>query len=469
MKRLVYFLAAVAALCVASWWVCPAQGQEASNWHWTDARNAKSVVRIVSMEATRSGNEPQMAMGSGCLVGGYGTARVLTAAHVVRGAVEIQVHLYDSRWFLGKVVALDNTKDLAMIDLGKVADVEPAQIEFRTRPSVGDAMWMLGFGPDHRLSVDTGPVKRFVTMGGNSPAMDISAHARQGDSGGPVFNADGKVVGVISGKNDEPTVIAPTCYGWFSTGQPTTAADRPTVLEFTASWCPSCNSGETLAEVANVTQAGYRVQRINVDENMTLATQYHVSLLPCFVILHRGREVQRFSGVPVRGHLLNMIRRVRPQAYTGIVPDKIDVDPGHLRPIPESAKMVPVPEAVQPMQCGPGGCGPGGCPIGGGQSPGRRPGFGANRDGVEINGLLPWNRQRQAKPPVIVNVPPPAVPLPDPATRSQLDGIQAQLDAQQQQQQQPPTEPDYSGLVIGLCIAAGLVVGVVLFYIVGKN
>jgi len=56
--------------------------------------------------------------------------------------------------------------------------------------------------------------------------------------------------------------------------------------------------------------------------------------------------------------------------------------------------------------------------------------------------------------------------------------VQAQLDAIQAQLKQPPLlspeppakpEPDYSGLIIGLCVAGGLFVGVILFYVVGKN
>ncbi len=471
MKRWLIWAALVALGVWAAGFVCYAYGQEVqqSRWHWGDARQAKSVVRIVG-----AGDGNQQVRGSGVIVQWCGRPMVLTAAHVVRGVKNIIVHLHDRRWFVGKINAIDNTKDLALIDLGKVQDVEAAEIEYRTPPATGEELTLLGFGSDDRLAYDTGAVRRYMTMGSaNARAVDIPCHARPGDSGGPVYNQAGKVVGVVSGANDEPTVIAPICYGWFKDGerQVADAAEKPVLLDFYADWCEPCRNMSP--EVATVTQAGYTVRRVNVDREPEVARQYSVTSLPCFVVVHRGREIERRVGTLPRGRLLAWIRGVRvvQRTYTGTLPNRVIVDPGHLRPIPpadeckpdpEAAKLIPIPE---PMQCGPNGC-----PIGGGQILGRRPGLGANKEGIEINGLLPWNRQKTPKPPVIVNVPPPAPTGPDPAVQAQLDSIQAQLNQPPLPQKQPvEPEPDYSGLIIGLCIAGGLAVGIFLFYVVGKN
>jgi len=446
-------------------WTAQVFGQQASNWHWGDARQHRSVVRIVGAEGGG-----RAVRGSGVVVTWNNRPVVLTAAHVVRGLRTIIVHLHDRTWYVGKVTALDNTRDIALIDLGEVQGLEPAEVEYQSPPAKGEELTITGFGSDDRLAYDTGAVRQFVSMGApRASAIDLPCHARPGDSGGPVFNKAGKVVGVVSAANAEPSAIISMCYGWFPKGQDqqrvVTEEEPPVLLDFYADWCQPCK--DMGPEVDRLVQTGYTVRRINVDEEPEAAARYVVTSLPCFVLLHRGREVERVVGRVPGSRLISMFRRVRVthKVYTGPVPDRVIVDPGHLRPIP----LVPIPEAdnatlpVVPKQCGPEGCSP--------AQQQRRPGLGANRDGIEINGLLPWNRQKAQKPPVIVNVPPPALQQPtgpDPAIQAQLDSIQAQLN---QPQLLPPEEPkpDYSGLFLGIAIAAGLVVGVVLFYVVGKN
>jgi len=446
------------AVIVGVLWTAHVFGQE-SRWHWGDARQAKSVVRIIGV-----GDGNQQVRGSGVIVQWRGRPVILTAAHVVRGVKSIIVHLHNRRWFVGRVTAIDNTKDLALIDLGDVKDVEAAEIEYRTPPAKGEELTLLGFGSDDRLAYDTGTVRQYVTMGSaDARAVDIPCHARPGDSGGPVYNQAGKVVAVVSGANDGPCVIAPICYGWFKDeAKQVAAADKPVLLDFYADWCQPCR--DMGSEVATVIQAGYTVRRVNVDREPELAERYQVTGLPCFVVIHGDREIGRQEGALPSGRLLAWIRgvRVTQRAYTGTVPDRVVVDPGHMRPIP----MVPVewPESEQQAQVESTQCGPGGCPIGGGQILGRRPGLGANKEGIEVNGLLPWNRQKTPEPPVIVNVPPPAPSQPvgpDPAVQAQLDAIQAQLNQPPLLPPEPPVEPEPEFNAWFAVIAAALGFGIV--------
>lgn len=341
------------ALLVFAVFGVSALGQE-SRWHWGDAREHPAVVRIVcpGQGAVR---------GSGVVVLWNRRPVVLTAAHVVRGASTIVVHLHDRRWFQGAVIAIDNTKDLALIDLGTVVGLEPAEVEAVQPPKEGEELTLFGFGSDDRIAYDTGPIRRFVSMGSaTATAVDLPCHARPGDSGGPVFNGAGKVVAVVSAASNEPSAIVAIVYGWM----PTAASDYA-------------------------------------------------------------------------------------------APEKLVVDPGHLSADP--GKLVAVPLVTKPAQCGPGGC-----PLPQ-QQPQRRPGLGVNKNGCEINGLLPWNRQK--------DIPPPVPAGPDPATKAQLDAIQAKLNVPPPPPPAPPEEPkeDYTALIAVLLFLAGGAVAFFIYYVIQKK
>ena len=44
-------------------------------------------------------------------------------------------------------------------------------------------------------------------------------------------------------------------------------------------------------------EAGYSVERINVDERPNVARKYGIGVIPCFVVVQRGREIDRITGV----------------------------------------------------------------------------------------------------------------------------------------------------------------------------
>jgi hypothetical protein len=76
--------------------------------------------------------------------------------------------------------------------------------------SGGERLESAGYGPDGQLAVNSGLFQGYrrtmQTPNGPDDWMVISGHARGGDSGGPIFNSNGKVVGVLWGTDGAEVV-----------------------------------------------------------------------------------------------------------------------------------------------------------------------------------------------------------------------------------------------------------------------
>jgi serine protease Do len=142
--------------------------------------------------------QPRQGMGSGFIVDADGT--ILTNAHVVEGADEVRVRLIDRREFKGKVVGADKATDIAVVKieakgLPVVKLGDPSQIK------VGE--WVLAIGSPFGFenTVTAGIVSatsRSLPDGTYVPFIQTDAAVNPGNSGGPLFNLKGEVIGINS-------------------------------------------------------------------------------------------------------------------------------------------------------------------------------------------------------------------------------------------------------------------------------
>ncbi len=137
------------------------------------------------------------ARGSGFIVDADGT--VVTNNHVVKDAISVEVTLDDGTQLPAKVIGRDPRTDIAVlriaaghklpfISLGESNDVRPGQ-------------WVVAMGNPFGLggSVTAGIVSargRDIGSGPYDSFIQVDAPINQGNSGGPLFTQDGKVVGV---------------------------------------------------------------------------------------------------------------------------------------------------------------------------------------------------------------------------------------------------------------------------------
>ena len=153
-----------------------------------------AVARIIAPE--RNG----VSFGSGTLVyaeGEYGL--VVTNWHVVRDASdEIQVAFSDGFRSPATVAKVDRDWDLAALVVWRPR-AEPVSLA-QVAPRPGDALTIAGYGSGNYRSA-RGRCTQYVAPAVDLPfeMVELSTQARQGDSGGPIFNDRNELAGVLFG------------------------------------------------------------------------------------------------------------------------------------------------------------------------------------------------------------------------------------------------------------------------------
>ncbi|NUZ07150.1 Do family serine endopeptidase [Piscinibacter koreensis] len=140
--------------------------------------------------------QPFRGMGSGFIVTSDGL--ILTNAHVVREAKEVTVKLSDRREYAAKVLGIDTTTDIAVLridakGLPTVRLGDPKQIE------VGDPVLAIGAPYGLEQTATQGIVSaKGRSLPGDAvvPFIQTDAAVNPGNSGGPLFDGSGAVVGI---------------------------------------------------------------------------------------------------------------------------------------------------------------------------------------------------------------------------------------------------------------------------------
>ncbi len=140
--------------------------------------------------------QPFRGQGSGFIVSADGL--ILTNAHVVRNAKQVTVKLSDRREFAAKVLGSDASTDIAVLkidahDLPTVSFGDPKAVQ------VGD--WVLAIGAPYGFEQTA--TQGIVSAKGRSlpgenvvPFIQTDAAVNPGNSGGPLFDAEGRVIGI---------------------------------------------------------------------------------------------------------------------------------------------------------------------------------------------------------------------------------------------------------------------------------
>jgi len=144
---------------------------------------------------------PSHGIGSGFIISSDGY--VLTNAHVVSDASEVTVKLTDRREFPAKVVGVDKRTDVALI---KIAATGLPFVHFGDPALIKPGQWAIAIGSPFGFenSVTAGVVSatgRTLPDDSNSsyvPFIQTDAAVNPGNSGGPLFNVDGQVIGINS-------------------------------------------------------------------------------------------------------------------------------------------------------------------------------------------------------------------------------------------------------------------------------
>lgn len=173
-----------------------AAGPSQAPWQATGPRTHESIARIVHHEA--SGNS----IGSGTFVGSSaGRGYVLTCAHLFESEGQTEVQLAGQS-LAARIIAMDRPHDLVLLEtqggVGRVVET--------TELTATGLLSACGFGSTGELRCIRGSVTGFSTVNGaTAPSVRMRGAVRSGDSGGPVFDAAGKLVAVVWGQRDGET------------------------------------------------------------------------------------------------------------------------------------------------------------------------------------------------------------------------------------------------------------------------
>jgi serine protease Do len=153
------------------------------------------VIQAKSRDATE--------IGSGVLISADG--KIMTAAHLVHGAAEVAVRFLGGRTVAARVVASELAADLSLVQLDQVPPgLKAGSLANSDQVRVGDQVIVVGapYGLSHALSVGwisaRWPPSTMYKAIPLAEFFQTDASINTGNSGGPMFNMAGEVIGIVS-------------------------------------------------------------------------------------------------------------------------------------------------------------------------------------------------------------------------------------------------------------------------------
>lgn len=167
------------------------------------ARSVVEVVVTLTTEQGPFGPQTQQAQGSGFVYDTKG--HLITNAHVVEGADSVKVLFADGSTYPATVVGTDAASDVAVIEItAPASQLHPLTLADSSKVKVGDAVVAVGapFGLANTITSGiVSALNREITSPDDTPiegAIQTDAAINHGNSGGPLFDAGGRVIGVNS-------------------------------------------------------------------------------------------------------------------------------------------------------------------------------------------------------------------------------------------------------------------------------
>jgi S1-C subfamily serine protease len=167
-----------------------------------------SVVVIFTEERGYSREKPGETLTSGNLGSGFVISEdglIMTAAHVVQVADEVMVQFLDGTQAGAKVMGVDKTADVALLKLDELpSKIVVAKMGNSDKVQVGDQVFVVGapHGLFHTLTVGYISGRRNPVSLSNKllplEFLQTDAAINTGNSGGPMFNQKGEVIGIVS-------------------------------------------------------------------------------------------------------------------------------------------------------------------------------------------------------------------------------------------------------------------------------
>lgn len=127
---------------------------------------------------------------------------LVTSAHVLKGAVKVYVQNVEGKDFLAEVVHKDLESDIALLKINDADFSATTSLPYgfsRKKTDLSEPVFTLGF-PKDEIVYNEGYLSAQTGLEGDTMSCQITITANPGNSGGPVFNKNGEVIGILNAR-----------------------------------------------------------------------------------------------------------------------------------------------------------------------------------------------------------------------------------------------------------------------------
>ena len=167
-----------------------------------EIRNYKSKT-IIQEE-----KKPRFGLGTGFAISNF---LIMTSYHVVKGAKQISIRGIDGNFkddYLASISYFDEHLDIAYLELNNNIPLGIASLPYKlklTPTDVGSSVFVLGYPLQNtmgdEIKLTTGVISSNSGYRGDTTLFQISAPIQPGNSGGPLFDTRGNVIGLVTAKH----------------------------------------------------------------------------------------------------------------------------------------------------------------------------------------------------------------------------------------------------------------------------
>ena len=244
------------------------------------------------------GDTPMRGLGSGFIVSPDGY--ILTNAHVVDGADSVTVRLTDRREFRAKVVGADKQTDIAVLKIDAKA-LPTVRLGRSQDANVGEWVVAIGspYGFDNTVTAGIVSAKsRSLPDANYTPFIQTDVAVNPGNSGGPLFNLAGEVIGINSQIYSRsggfqgisfaiPIEVALNVKDQLiKTGKVTRGRLGVTVQEVNATFAEALNLDRPRGAIVSSVDAGGPAEKAGIQVND-------------IILSYNGQPIERSSDLPV--------------------------------------------------------------------------------------------------------------------------------------------------------------------------
>lgn len=163
-------------------------------------RSQNALIKNINDKPSKGPADPGEFGGTGFALSSNGY--VVTNFHVIKGADSVYVQNSDGEAFKVKLIYIDPTYDLAVLQIIDPGFEKLASLPYtfkKTPSDVGEDVFTIGFPRDEQV-LGKGYVSAKNGFAGDTVAYQVSIPVNPGNSGGPLLDNRGNVIGIINGK-----------------------------------------------------------------------------------------------------------------------------------------------------------------------------------------------------------------------------------------------------------------------------